>query len=82
MFQVNLAKPYTSWLLEFVVVNNELVKKVGPSIKRDYSCDLDGSFKLWDQLTKLRVVGKLTFQIGLCVVAQPGLVTKNGHTYM
>ncbi len=30
-----------SRLLEFVVVNNDFVKKAGPSSKRDYPRDLD-----------------------------------------
>jgi hypothetical protein len=30
------ARVYASRLHEFVVVNNKFVKKVGPSIKRDY----------------------------------------------
>ena len=33
------ARICASRLLEFVVVNNEFVKKAGPSSKRDYSRD-------------------------------------------
>ena len=35
------ARICASRLLEFVVVNNDFVKKAGPSSKRDYSRDLD-----------------------------------------
>ena len=38
---LNEARLYASRLHEFVVVNNEFVKKAGPSIKRDSSRDLD-----------------------------------------
>ncbi len=35
------ARICASRLLEFVVVNNDFVKKAGPSSKRDYPRDLD-----------------------------------------